>query len=1102
MRRASDENSSSSSSSSLSSDSSRPEHRNPPGRRHRPRDSQDRREPDSFDDEIASRPAGAVSVELKIQKDFTTQCHAAYQKRKQFEPKVHEAHSGYRRQQRAWELQQRLFNEHNNHLQEMQQKLEAAKNDPVATLPPEQPIARLPSPNGTFQNGQMVKIKATYWKELRLPIRFQSPSAFWRVCHFSGSSYTLMLPHSGTPLEKVPPDALEALEQITPGMAVVVTDEALELPEQLATSWRRCMDNGIKSGIFRQRSSDIMSTVSFHDGTVLDIPNANLRPENALPQPPAIVRTPAQPKATPEPQDLYGFHYLAYVRDQEGVRGIVKGLSSENLCNLKVVQPSLGKTVSVPPSLLRTEKDWFEQKVTEYTEKALPLKEEVEKKKKEMEVESAKLKVVQEEQAELEKQYRQKYWELSNAKQNAARGKVVKAVKFKGHDRPQDWRDVSNYVSLDWSVLMESKTVRVLVKVQQLQKWATEMEGVEHFVSAQMTSGNQQRGQSDFFCLSSDVATTILEKCGAPAPDPVHYITLLKCACGGSNQVVLDKEIQDFFNGPAGIVTPQEVPPPPQVAKFLRNYQLKGYQWLVNNARNHLGSLLADDMGLGKTLQTISLMLYLKKNDLLKKPMLVVVPKGLLPTWQRELEYWAAGDLTVHVFYGDHRRLPATAETLEAAASAPPPKRRRVRAKQHDAHDAAAEATAPSNAVRIDVVLTAYGTVRSDAEKLSAPKMFAGLVLDEAQQIKNPKTQLSNSLNQIAKEVGPLRVALTGTPVENGLTDLYSIIEFILPGYLSSSKENFQKDFAGRLKLAARKGKTSEDQKALDLLNRLKAPFVLRRSKTDNEIEADLPEKLEKTYVCELGKEQRTLYQKVQESLWMGCASEQDSNERSRKVMDMMHALREVCNHPACLKKERRPPGFQSSKHYPPISTVDASGKCAMFHSLLNHIMKIKEKTLVFCQSHSAIDALVHQIEQRKDMRKFGQKALRITGQTEPKHREANIEAFQTDPKCPILVMSQVGGVGLTLTAATHVIHFDRQYNPAKENQATDRAHRIGQTQKVSVYYLVSQDTFEVRLAEILEQKRQLSDMTMQSCQNFFSQMNNEELQEFFSLKS
>lgn len=121
----------------------------------------------------------------------------------------------------------------------------------------------------------------------------------------------------------------------------------------------------------------------------------------------------------------------------------------------------------------------------------------------------------------------------------------------------------------------------------------------------------------------------------------------------------------------------------------------------------------------------------------------------------------------------------------------------------------------------------------------------------------------------------------------------------------------------------------------------------------------------------------------------MGCASEQDSNERSRKVMDMMHALREVCNHPACLKKERRPPGFQSSKHFPPISTVDASGKCAMFHSLLNHIMKIKEKTLVFCQSHSAIDALVHQIEQRKDMRKFGQKALRITGRTEPKHREA-----------------------------------------------------------------------------------------------------------------
>ncbi len=124
----------------------------------------------------------------------------------------------------------------------------------------------------------------------------------------------------------------------------------------------------------------------------------------------------------------------------------------------------------------------------------------------------------------------------------------------------------------------------------------------------------------------------------------------------------------------------------------------------------------------------------------------------------------------------------------------------------------------------------------------------------------------------------------------------------------------------------------------------------------------------------------------------MGCASEQDIKERSNKVMDMMHALREVCNHPACLKMERRPPGFQSSKHYPPISTVDASGKCAMFHSLLNHIMKIKEKTLVFCQSHSAIDALMEQIEQRKDMRKDGRKALRITGQTAPKHREAEHE--------------------------------------------------------------------------------------------------------------
>ena len=319
-------------------------------------------------------------------------------------------------------------------------------------------------------------------------------------------------------------------------------------------------------------------------------------------------------------------------------------------------------------------------------------------------------------------------------------------------------------------------------------------------------------------------------------PDPLSSIALLKAAFGAED-IMLDQDVQDFFNGPVGLIHPADVAPPTALAKVLRPYQVTGFRWLLNNARNGLGCLLADDMGLGKTLQTISFIMHLKQEHLLK-PMLIVVPTGLLQTWRRELEHWAKNLLHLQLFHGKGRQLPSSlTESVDGS-----PKRRRMSYKQPERK-------------MVDVVLTSYGVLRSDAKKLALP-VFGGMILDEAQTIKNFNTQLSKAVKEVTAVVGDIRVALTGTPVENGLTDLYSLFDFILPGYLSSSKSAFEKKFAQPLKLAVRKNqmrKEIDDIKTL--LNRMKEPFVLRRLKA--EVVPELPEKVEQTHECELSPKQR-----------------------------------------------------------------------------------------------------------------------------------------------------------------------------------------------------------------------------------------------------
>jgi len=379
------------------------------------------------------------------------------------------------------------------------------------------------------------------------------------------------------------------------------------------------------------------------------------------------------------------------------------------------------------------------------------------------------------------------------------------------------------------------------------------------------------------------------------------------------------------------------------------------------------------------------------------------------------------------------------------------------------------------------------------------------MILDEAQHIKNYSTQVSKAVKRMADEIGSVRVALSGTPVENRLADLHSQFEFILPGYLAASRAEFERDFGKPIALGKGNGPGAAEKQRL--LQRMIQPFVLRRLKTDPAIAADLPEKVEQSYECEPAAGQAALYKAVQESEFAGLAQAaaegqaagnnpgQAAFARHGRVLAMMHALREVCNHPGTLKRQRWPVSVPEDRR-PDRKAIDASGKCTVLQDILGGIIANGEKAIIFCQYLETIDMLEEQIKDR-----FNCVPLKFIGAMDGAAREQAVQDFQTKPEHSVMLLSlQAGGVGITLTAATHVIHFDRCYNPARENQATDRAHRIGQTKTVFVHRLVTKGTFEEKLAEVMAQRQHLSDITVQAGEGWIADLNDSELRELFSL--
>jgi non-specific serine/threonine protein kinase len=470
----------------------------------------------------------------------------------------------------------------------------------------------------------------------------------------------------------------------------------------------------------------------------------------------------------------------------------------------------------------------------------------------------------------------------------------------------------------------------------------------------------------------------------------------------------------------------------------LRPYQQAGVQWLYMLTQLRLGACLADDMGLGKTIQVLSLLLVLKNEAEDKRnPCLLVAPASLLANWVAEIVRFAPSlkALVVH----------------PSAAPAEQPKT--------DSADDLAD---------VDLVITSYGYLARSPWLCSTPWRLA--VLDEAQAIKNPTAKQTKTVKQLRAAT---RIALTGTPIENRLGDLWSIFDFINPGLLGSAKQ-----FSGFVKRLA-----DRPHNPYGPLRDLVRPYILRRLKTDKSIIADLPGKTEVKAFCPLSRKQAALYQQSVAEL-AGHLEDVDGMKRRGIVLAFLMRLKQICNHPSHWLGDG-------------AWAEEDSGKLARLRDIAEVIAARQEKALVFTQFKETTAPLAAFLGSV-----FGRPGLVLHGETEVKKRKDLVRQFQEDDNVPFFVLSvKAGGAGLNLTAASHVIHFDRWWNPAVENQATDRAFRIGQTKNVLVHKFICRGTVEDRIDQMIESKQQLAgDFLSGGADMVLTEMKDEELLRLVSL--
>ncbi|WP_406016536.1 SNF2-related protein [Streptomyces sp. NBC_00984] len=495
------------------------------------------------------------------------------------------------------------------------------------------------------------------------------------------------------------------------------------------------------------------------------------------------------------------------------------------------------------------------------------------------------------------------------------------------------------------------------------------------------------------------------------------------------------EELRSRIADPEARAAREPQAPPETLVATLRDYQLRGLNWLHRMTSLGLGGCLADDMGLGKTVTLIALHLRRQEREATAGPTLVVCPASLLGNWEREIQRFAP-TTPVRRFHGPGRGLSG----LDGGAGG-------------------------------GFVLTTYGTMRRDAERL-AERPWGLLVADEAQHVKNPHAQTARALRGIPSRG---RVALTGTPVENNLSELWALLDWTTPGLLGTLT-SFRDRYATAVE-------GDRDEQAARHLAALVRPFLLRRRKSDPGIAPELPPKTETDQPVSLTKEQVSLYEALVREL-MAEIEEKQGIARRGLVMKLLTGLKQVCNHPAQFLKE--PAGAK---------LPGRSGKLELLDELLDTVLAEDGSALVFTQ-YVAMGALIE-----RHLADRGVDTLFLHGGTTVKRREEMVDAFQSGEKKVFLLSLKAAGTGLNLTRAGHVIHYDRWWNPAVEDQATDRAYRIGQTQPVQVHKLIAEGTVEDRVAEMLRQKRELADSVLGSGEAAFSELSDRELAELVTLR-
>jgi SNF2 family DNA or RNA helicase len=470
----------------------------------------------------------------------------------------------------------------------------------------------------------------------------------------------------------------------------------------------------------------------------------------------------------------------------------------------------------------------------------------------------------------------------------------------------------------------------------------------------------------------------------------------------------------------------------------LRAYQARGVGWLAFLEQWGLGACLADDMGLGKTPQLIAFLLHLKSQEMLVKPTLIICPTSVLNNWEREVQKFAPS-LSTLVHHGENRAK-GKSFVQEVATKA--------------------------------LVITSYPLLQRDISTLEAVE-WQGIVLDEAQNIKNPQAKQSQAVRKIK---AGFRVALTGTPVENRLAELWSILDFLNPGFLGS-QQFFQRRFAIPIEKYG-------DRQSLYTLRSLARPFILRRLKTDKSIIQDLPEKQEMNVFCGLSSEQAKLYQTAVEKSLEEIETA-TGIQRHGLVLTLLIKLKQICNHPAQFLKEES------------LGLAQRSGKLLRLEEMLEEVIEEGDRALIFTQFAEWGKLLQPYLKKQ-----LGKEVLFLYGAIPQKQRLEMIDRFQKDPQGPpLFILSlKAGGTGLNLTRANHVFHVDRWWNPAVENQATDRAFRIGQKQAVQVHKFICSGTLEEKIHEMIESKKQLAEQTVDAGEQWLTQLDTEQLRNLLLL--